>query len=451
MNSRLPVLWLVLLSACGGQTPPPASMARATVQDEPARDCFWTLRSDAELANVLYPDRYATYWVAQFAIPPGAEVRLNGRYPRARYMSFNLYNPRLEPLDALADVEIAPQAGANPFAVGAPRETAEGYELRVVPGLQPQDPAAREANTLYSFQSVGPQQLASPLAVLIYRVYVEDEGQDVSGAAGLPAVSLHLPGGQVLSGSEACTALESLPSAGAGVLLNGLDPPLDPTPSTAAFTHLQWLKFFDLQTAQANRFNATPLGPPLSGALGQSTNNAGGFASNVHNNYIYATLSQSLGSVGVIHGRAPTTPRTRDGRARMEGGELRYLSFCSNDANSQRFFDCVYDEQLLRSDSGRFVLAVSREADRPANATPECGVTWLNWGPLAQSLIIYRHMLPTADFAAAIQNIPGPAGLHEEQTMGEYFPYGQHLDRAGFEALGCPVQAEGLPRINGQP
>lgn len=447
-------LLLLSLAGCDSSSPSLSASSAANTPSGVAdvtRDCFWAVRSDADLVNVLYPDRYATYWGAELAIPPGGEVLLRGRYPQARYMSFNLYNPRLEPLDALADVEIAPLTGANPFALGADRQTQpRDYEVRIVAGVRPADVAQREPNTLYSFQTLGPQTVPSPLAVVLYRIYVEDEGQDISGGAGLPQVVLRL-NGQELTGSEACTALEPQPSANTGALINTLDPPVETQPNTAAFTHLQWLKFFDLQAAQANRFNATPLGETVSGLLGQSEANAGGFASNVHNNYIYATLSQSLGTVGVIAARAPSAPATRAGEARMGEGDLRYFSFCTNDANSQRYFDCAYDEQLVRDTRGRFVLAVSREADRPANATAGCGVTWLNWGPLSQSLLIYRHMLPqpAARFPQAIQYIAGPAGANEESSMGDYFPYGMHLDRAAFEALGCPVDAGAVPHLNG--
>jgi hypothetical protein len=435
-------------TAPGGNTGGGSGTGSPSAADLP-RDCFWLARSDANAANVLYPDRYATYWLAALAIPPGGHVRLDGRYPRARYASFNLYNPRLEPLDALADVEIAPKPGATqPFAAGADRTAAmRDYAVRVVSGVRPEAPAAREPNTLYSFQALGGQRQPSPLAIVIYRVYVEDTGQDITGGAGLPRVTVVSANGQEASGSAACSALERLGAPDLTTALNGL--PLSAVgANTAAFKHLQWLKFFDLVSAQANRFNATPLGPPVSGALGQNAQNAGGFASNVHNNYIYATLARSLGTVGAIAGTAPATPRTRDGAARMGAGQMRYFSFCSNEANTTRYFDCVYDEQVVRDANNRFVLAVSTAAERPANARPECGVTWLDWGPLGQSLIIYRHMLPLpqSDFPQAIQYIPGPAGSAEESTMGRYFPYGVHSDQAGFESLGCPVNPDAIPQ-----
>jgi hypothetical protein len=456
---------VVTLSGCGssnsiegspGSTAPIGDPQSGTpVSAAPTRDCFWAARSDANAFNVLYPDRSATYWVAALAIPPGGELRLEGRYPHARYMSFNLYNPRLEPIDALADVEIAPNPGsAQPFALNANRVAEpRDYAVRVVAGLRPDDPAQRSPNTLYSFLSAQDASQPSPVAIVIYRVYVEDAGLDLSGGVGVPDVVLTLASGQELRGTAACAALESLPLPNLTDALNALALPVDLTPNTGAFHHLQWLKFFDLPSSQANRFNATPLGPPLSGALGQSTANAGGFASNVHNNYVYAALSQTLGPVVAIAGRAPRTPRTRDSRAVMEDGDLRYLSFCTNDANSTRYFDCAFDEQVVRDALDRYVLVVSRASDRPANARPECGVTWLDWGPLTQSLLLYRHMLPKpeAAFPHAIQYIPGPPGANEEQVMGPYFPYGEHMDQAGFEALGCPVNPDAIPKLVAQP
>ena len=106
----------------------------------------------------------------------------------------------------------------------------------------------------------------------------------------------------------------------------------------------------------------------------------------------------------------------------------------------------LHDEQVRRVAGERAIVLVSRAADRPANAIAECGVNWLNWGPFSNSLIIYRHMLPRGDFAQAIQRIPGPAGDHEREVMGEYYPYGTHLSKAAFEALGCPVDPDAIPQ-----
>jgi hypothetical protein len=441
-----------LLAACA-QSADPATAAGANPNPPQAsaaelpRDCAWLLRSDPNLLNILYPDRYATYWVAVLPIPPGGELWLEGRYPHARYASFNLYNPRLEPIDALADVEILPQPGSlQPFAVGARRDAeARDYRVRVIAAVPPEDPGQRQPNTLYSYVAAGEQRLPSPLAVVIYRVYVEDAGYDLSGGVGLPQLALPLVNGAVLRGSEACSALERLPTVPTAELLNGLDPAVETQPNLAAFPELRWLKFFDLLSSQSHRLDAVPLlGPLLSGTLGQSTSNSGGFASNVHNSYMTASLSQSLGELGVLVARMPSTPPTRDGEPVMGDGQLRYWSLCSNEVNSQRYIDCLYDEQVQRVQGERAIILVSRAQDRPANAIAECGVNWLNWGPFSNSLLIYRHMLPRADFAEAIQNIPGPSGAHEREVLGAYYPQGRHYRKAEFEQLGCPVNPDAL-------
>ena len=100
-----------------------------------------------------------------------------------------------------------------------------------------------------------------------------------------------------------------------------------------------------------------------------------------------------------------------------------------------------------------YTIVVSRAANRPANARAECGVAWLPAGPLDRSVMIYRHMLPSPDFAEAIQNLE----LGDERAgLGEYYPVGEYLGAAAdFEARGCPAPhvdrgpGEGLDHASG--
>jgi hypothetical protein len=57
-------------------------------------------------------------------------------------------------------------------------------------------------------------------------------------------------------------------------------------------------------------------------------------------------------------------------------------------------------------------------------------------------------MLPQAQsvFPHAIQYIEGPAGKNEVKTMASYFPFGVHQSKNEFEALGCPVNPDAVPR-----
>lgn len=457
---------LALLAACGGssgggsaagpgEAKPSAgepAVAEPGVSNAALRDCSWLVTNDDVAVNVLYPDIYAKYWIAVLPIPSEGELSLEGQYPHARYMSFNLYNPRLEPIDALADSEIVPSFGSiNPSLEGGDRlSDKRDYVVKVVSGTLP-EPGQREPNTLYAYAQAGEAGEAGiPVAVAIYRVYVPDSESDRAGNVPLPRIRYTTADGQVYEGPEACDALEPVFPTEINDLFTQLPVPLPVQTGFASFNELHWLKFFGLQSSTENRFNATPLGDLLHSVVPDQNNNAGGFASNVHNNYIYSVLSQDHGPLAVFEAKTPTTPATVSGEAVMGGGDMRYWSVCTYEIASQRYYDCLYDENVVHGAEQRAVFLVGREADRPSNATAECGVNWLPWGPLKTSLVMFRHMLPSPDFDEAVQNIPAPSGSCEAAVMGEYFPYGHHLDKAAFEALGCPLNPDAIADVASQ-
>src|SRR3954462_13485018 len=79
-------------------------------------------KTDPAVVNVAYPDEAAIYWSGRYQAVPGTRIRITGKYPHGRYMSFNVYDNASRPLDALGDVEISPHAGSpNPFVAGASR------------------------------------------------------------------------------------------------------------------------------------------------------------------------------------------------------------------------------------------------------------------------------------------------------------------------------------------
>src|SRR4051812_638943 len=172
---RLPLLVVVIVGMLVALAP----VARAQGVDE---TCVLALtKLDPGTSNVLYPDDSARYYIGAYAAVPGTEIRLTGRFPHARYMSFNVYDAALRPVDALADAELAPDAGSgNPFLTGADRmAAARAYTARISFATPP---ATREPNTMYSeSQAVGE---------LAYRVYIPDDGQDEYGGAGLPSAAV---------------------------------------------------------------------------------------------------------------------------------------------------------------------------------------------------------------------------------------------------------------------
>jgi hypothetical protein len=162
----------------------------------------------------------------------------------------------------------------------------------------------------------------------------------------------------------------------------------------------------------------------------------GGFGDNPDNKYVYAHLSQGFGQVVAFTAKAPTFPLTYDGQRRMGTGQLRYWSFCTN-AQTTQVYACRQDDQVPVGKDGLYTVVVSTKAARPANATTACGVAWIPSGPLSQSILILRNMLPDPSFAEAIQRAkPGT----EAATMGVYYPRGKYFaTTADFERRGCPA------------
>ena len=143
--------------------------------------CFWFPVFDRE-HNFAYPDFSARYWAARFSPPPGSRLLLEGRFPRARYMSLNAYRGA-EPIDTITDTEVEPLHGdTNPFVEGSRRDIGRRgrrWNLRVSDRPAPEEPAPRRDNTLYAAASAGVQTLA-------YRVYVPDKGRGIKAGGGLP-------------------------------------------------------------------------------------------------------------------------------------------------------------------------------------------------------------------------------------------------------------------------
>jgi hypothetical protein len=419
-----------------------AGPARAQGVDQ---TCVLALtKFDPATLNVAFPDDSAQYWVGVYQALPGTRIRLAGRYPHARYMSFNVYDQAQRPLDALADVEIQPDPGsANPFLPGADRTSENrSYTAFIEFGPIPANPADRAPNTLYT----GTGQGGAPNlnGTFIYRLYIPDSGRSETGDTGIPTATIEPAGAapgapspctnttkpSIAGLNEAIARQEGFPSGG------GTLPPLFDRSTP------KWRKFTNLFAAVADNLTDSKLGEPAFEAQRRldlhTRGGSGGFLSNIHNAYLSAGLNKAHGAVVVTRMRAPGFPDTRPGTTTMPAAPLRYWSVCSNDPATQRFIGCVNDDRATIGSDGFVTTVVSTPAHRPANATPECGMNWMPWGPNARNVLIYRHMLPEPSFTQAIQF----ATFEDEAaTMGDYFPVSSYETKAGVEALGCAAPA----------
>ena len=417
----------------------------AAAQERPLATCFWEGPISTERPttrgfdgrNFNFPEESATYWLARFTLPSGSKLVLVGGYPFGRYMSVNAYSEGA-PTDALSDIDIAPDPGStNPFLPGARRDVvARGWRVTVINAAPPSGP--REANTIYARPQPGdPIELA-------YRVYEPDEGRDLTGDTGLPAAELHLADGRVLRGEDACAQIND-PNREIKVQTVPAQTWQAATrcrPGHPAFDPVRWERFFNLDySTMAVPADCTEAG--FQARRQQTPQQQGGLYSNKDSAYIYAHLSRLFGELVVMEGTLPVYPPTRSREPVMADAQLRFWSLCSGESRvTARTPDCLADRQVPIDAARRYTIVMSKAADRPANARPECGVAWLDWGERGDGagnpdygLLIMRNMLVNKDFAEAIQRVPRPGA--EQATMGPYFPQTAYAKKAEFEARGC--------------
>jgi hypothetical protein len=100
---------------------------------------------------------------------------------------------------------------------------------------------------------------------------------------------------------------------------------------------------------------------------------------------------------------------------------------------------CLADRDVVLDGDRRYTIVVSTPEDRPATATADHGVTWLEWGSTeVDNLILLRHMLSDPTFDQSALDVP--PGTLARDTMGPYAPTGHYCSVAAFEADGaaCP-------------
>jgi hypothetical protein len=296
----------------------------------------------------------------------------------------------------------------------------------------------RAPNTIYARPQPGdPIELA-------YRVYEPDEGLDPTGGTGLPEAELQQADGTVLRGEDACAAIND-PNRDITVQTVPAETWRAATscrPGHPAFDPVRWERFFNLNYSTASVLSdCTEAG--YAGRRQTVPPQQGGLYSNKDSAYIYAHLSRTLGEVLVLEGTLPVFPATKAGQPVMADAQLRFWSLCTGESRvTTRTPDCLADRQVPIDAARRYTIVMSKAADRPANARPECGVGWLDWGERGDGagrpdygFLIMRNMLVSPSFAEAIQRVPRPGA--EAETMGPYFPATAYASRSEFEARGC--------------
>ncbi len=151
----------------------------------------------------------------------------------------------------------------------------------------------------------------------------------------------------------------------------------------------------------------------------------------------------------------------------ISAAEARYWSICHTGGGPDGKYNglvygCLLDEDVVTDQENDYIL-VYGQGTPPANARPECGVTWQDIGPESMQGLVLRWMSvfpehQMQDYAPNDDNLPWETtgwysadydidlvGRNTPDAMGPYHPLIHHLSRAAFEALGCPVSKDSLP------
>lgn len=396
--------------------------------------CAWPATVAIDALNIAYPDGNATYFAMPYILGPDKTLIVEGAFPLARFSSLTTYygmgipGAAIELLGWARDTQIQPDAGSSNPTVdpGASLDPAERRWTVRVTGTAAVDggtpaPISGDGNVIPAH----PEGATDQLGLLVLRVYVPDDLSDPTGGVGLPTLTIEDRNGDRHE-LGTCSAEES---ATWGAVINDLievavaSAPVLPLPPDA-ITEPEWV-----------RSSVPGLGP------------------NPDNRYLMGPVVSEPGRIVVIRGKAPTFPDTGAGESASTPADLRYWSFCTgSNVTPYATTACVGDFEVPLDTDGFYTIVVSQAEDRPANATPENGVAWLQGAdPTLPDLVILRHMLPSGGFFdqsvwAVPERTPGAA----EAIMGPYFPQTVYCDTATFEAGGadaCFAASEATPNV----
>jgi hypothetical protein len=410
----------------------------------------------------LWPDMQSTYFIGRLALPEGATLTLNYTYPRARYFQFALYKAERGTFvsigEDLSGPHIEPDPGStNPFRVGANRlAERRNFTLRILAENAPADPKQRARNALYVGKGGGE-------LMFVNRTYLSDQGSDGAGwgpaasplvRRGLPTYTGTLADGTKLSAAEVVKRFgrpmeapkPPVTAAQWEMLVHAKDndPTLDPATAPAR-KEPKWEKYWNIRYSILGSFKTPEARAKIPYA---SAIDGGG---DPETEYMFIQLSRKFGPVYVMRGKMPTFPNTYAGAGGkglevMPEAQTQYWSLVSCEAMpSGQIVDALTDMQVPLDEDGNYTIVYSRKEDRPANATLENGVAWIEWSPRGEGIdgpenradfgmLMLRFIANSPTWEQSPNKVTKP-GM-EEAVMGLYYPRGYYTTKAEFEAEG---------------
>ncbi|MCS7090784.1 MAG: hypothetical protein RMN51_09330 [Verrucomicrobiota bacterium] len=474
-------------------------------------DRLWCVREahDIDLRALYgyFADPHCTYLVLPIFAPFGSRIIVEGEFPHCRFFSLQV-TPSFHPeayycgwIGAaevpIVDVDIEPWPGhVNPFRVGADRtatnrryrvtfELAVGNPVALNPGaFEPpryRAPGNRRVGSAIVYQGPwgrafhdGPGGGRFNIGSIWIRYYAPDKARGPLAGVARPRVWAELPDGRPyyleVDGSRWIRRMNRTRPA-------RVTAPVEPKHADAG-----WDKMFGIfRSIVSGIARATgALTPEYVRALDKGVAGRGedlpppgnyepGATCCTHINYLTRGMSLGKGKVAVLTGRLPTTPRTRDGEPVMTAAQARYWSLTGydqawpeHDGYVGAAVHSIMDDEILTDTNGWYVIVFSRAEDRPTNAVPSNGVTWVNWGPTAAQSWTLRWLSVApewafektpdelrldwrTDWASTVYDARLLGRNSTNGFLGDYHPVVHYLDRTEFEKLRGPIRPSDIP------
>ncbi len=461
------------------------------------------------------PDPKITYLLLGTALAPfGSKLVIEGEFPHCRFFSIQV-TPPLNGKEyyaqrqfgtaevAIVDADIEPQPGSvNPFRVGANRN-ATNRQYKMTFDLTTGDPTTLNGTAhIYPYRSnsnvrkagllvyQGPlgfktivgtalpveQQGAWDLGNVWIRIYEPDANVNALGGVPMPKVYFELPGGQkYFIGSDFSTLKTRADATIANRLVT-----TQPNPNIGP--SVGWFKSWGITRSILNgvcitnnwkdsvaRVRAIDLGWTGRGEFQPAPGNIEPHATtNNYISYVGRSITVPPGMVAVLTGKLPVFPSTRNGEAMMGGGDIRYWSVCGIDQDPfsplpATTVHAISDDDLTLDGHRNYVIAYSRPADRPVNATAANGVSWVDWGTQSELGVLMRWLCVAPDWRFSLAphehnldfaHSDYSSTLYDNTLLGInwrngfmqcFLPKIHFLRKAEFESIGASVTAENVP------
>lgn len=359
-------------------------------------------------------DHNASYYIFPYEADPTTEIVIRGRYPYARYFTFNVANiPTHRLVDAIVGRDLIPDPGStNPFFPGGNWDaTNRNYTLKIRFTEPPEGsnlfvPDAGN-NVIYAgtLESGAPNRTG----FIILRIYVPSIGYDKTGGVDLPFITY--------------AQNSSLPSAAFQTTTQQHQLDFDD------FMNLNEVANMNTRNNIENNFRQNVdliwkrFGPEFLQPEGNTIYTISNLIDRDPNKLLY------------IRWKAPTFPDTYHNFGITGDEDMQYWSMNFVTPVGMLGLYTISDYQTIIDNEGYVNLVISFGAPRPSSVTSENGYTWIDASqlPLVPLFLIYRNNQISENFIHYTAADIRPGEVVTPQDMGEYYPSSIYVDPMDFE------------------